>query len=93
MSLQIIFVPTHCWERLAAYLSSPKAVRRIANINTFCQAFSIKPKDVTKYSYLFREVVSPKTKVSNKKHATKLLINKKRVSKVIEKPKTKTAKG
>ena len=59
-SLQIIFVPTHCWERVATDLSSPKAVRRITKFNRFCRAFSIGPKDVTKLSYLFREVVVDK---------------------------------
>ena len=63
MSLQIIFVPTHCWERVATDLSSPEAVRRLANFNRFCAAFSIRPKDVTKYSYLFREVVLDKRQV------------------------------
>ena len=60
MSLQILFVPTHCWERVATDLSSLKAVRRIANLIRFCRAFSIGPNDVTKYSYLFREVVLDK---------------------------------
>jgi len=60
MSLQTIFVPTHCWERVATDLSSPKAVRRITKFNRFCRAFSIGPKDVTKFSYLFREVVLDK---------------------------------
>ena len=63
MSLQIIFVPTHCWERVATDLSSPEAVRSLADFNKFCNAFSIKPKDVTKYSYLFREVVLDKRQV------------------------------
>ena len=77
----------------ATNLSSPKAVRCIANFNICCNKFSIGPKDVTKYSYLFREEVLPKTKVINKMPATKLVINKKPVSKVIRKPTTKTAKG
>ena len=63
MSLQIIFVPTHCWERVATDLSSPEAARPLANFNRFCAAFSIRPKDVTKYSYLFREVVLDKRQV------------------------------
>ena len=63
MSLQIIFVPTHCWERVATDLSSPEAVRRLADFNRFCKAFSIRPKDVTQYSYLFREVVLDKRQV------------------------------
>ena len=63
MTLQIIFVPTHCWERVATDLSSPEVVRPLANFNRFCEAFSIRPKDVTKYSYFFREVVFDKRQV------------------------------
>ena len=63
MTLQIIFVPTHCWERVATDLSSPEAVSRLANFDRFCKAFSIRPKDVTKYSYFFREVVLDKRQV------------------------------
>ena len=36
---------------------------RIANFERFCKAFSIRPNDVTKYSYFFREVVLHKRHV------------------------------
>ena len=95
MSLQTIVVPTHCWERVATGLSSPQAVRCIANFNKCCKKFSIGPKDVTKYSYPFREEVLPKTKVINKiaKKPTPKVTNNKHMAKVIKKPKTNTAKG
>ena len=62
MTLQIIFVPVHVWERVATDLSSPEAVGRIP-ISRWCRAFSITPNDVTKYSYYFREVVLDKTQL------------------------------
>ena len=62
MTLQIIFVTVHVWERVATDLSSPEAVGRIP-ISRWCRAFSITPNDVTKYSYYFREVVLDKTQL------------------------------
>ena len=47
---------------VATDLSPPEAVGRIP-ISTWCRAFSITPNDVTKYSYLFREVVLDKRQV------------------------------
>ena len=60
MLLQIIVVPTHCWERVATDLSSPEALRRITIFKRFCSAISIRPKDVTKFSDVYREVVLDK---------------------------------
>ena len=60
MTLNIIFVPTRCWEHVATDLSSPEAVRRIPNIDHYCESFSIRQKDVTKWSYFSREVVLDK---------------------------------
>jgi len=60
MTLQIILVPTRWWEHVATDLSSPASVQRIPNIDHYCQSFSIRRKDVTKWSYFFREVVLDK---------------------------------
>ena len=42
MTLNIIVVPTRCWEHVATDLSSPEAVRRIPNIDHYCESFSIR---------------------------------------------------
>ena len=69
----------------------------MANFNKCCKKFSIGPKGVTKYSYLFREEVLPKTKVINKMPATAKkpmanVTNNKPKAKVMKGRKTKTAK-